>query len=269
MRRLLPAALGAALLAAVPALAATVIGTGGADVLRGSPRADNLYGKAGNDRLLGLGGADLLDGGRGRDVLEGGAGRDRLLARDGARDTIRCGPGRDTVVADQTDRIAADCEVVRRPAPSPKPGETRDNPIPLGRPGALGNGWVVRVTAVHPDATAEILAADPDNEAPAPGKQFFMVAVSATYTGEGSSRLEPDLTFLAVGEANVAYTTYDDSCGELPEPSLPASDQEVFTGGTIAGNAACWQIPSSDAASLVMYSDPLLAAGERVFFALR
>jgi Ca2+-binding RTX toxin-like protein len=47
-------------------------------------------------------------------VLDGGAGDDVLSARDGARDTIRCGAGRDTVTADRLDTVARDCERVSR-----------------------------------------------------------------------------------------------------------------------------------------------------------
>ena len=64
--------------------------------------------------LRGLGGADLLVGGRGPDRLLAGAGNDVVRARDGVRDRIACGPGRDLVVADRVDRIARDCELVRR-----------------------------------------------------------------------------------------------------------------------------------------------------------
>lgn len=90
------------------------VATNGADRLVGTLRADRLFGLAGNDTLLGLGGNDLLDGGPGRDVLSGGPGNDTIHARDGARDRIGCGSGRDTVVADRVDVVARDCERVTR-----------------------------------------------------------------------------------------------------------------------------------------------------------
>lgn len=64
-----------------------------------------MFGGSGNDRLLGGAGLDLLDG---------GPSNDTITANDKARDTIRCGPGRDTVVADRVDTVARDCEAVRR-----------------------------------------------------------------------------------------------------------------------------------------------------------
>lgn len=98
-------------------------GTAKADVLRGTPFADVLRGLGGRDRLLGLGGADRLFGGPGNDTLNGGLGSDTLIggdgndtisARDGARDSVDCGRGRDVVVADRFDRVASNCEIVRR-----------------------------------------------------------------------------------------------------------------------------------------------------------
>ena len=97
--------------------------TAGPDRLVGTTRADTLRGLGGGDTLLGLGGDDLLDGGGGNDTLVGGAGADRLVGgpgndvasvRDGRRDRVACGPGRDRVLADRLDVVARDCEVVLR-----------------------------------------------------------------------------------------------------------------------------------------------------------
>lgn len=113
--RVAAALLSASLLLAASAGAARLVGTDASDRLVGTPRADTLLGLGGADRLFGLAGDDVLVGGAGRDVLDGGSGRDRLAAQyDGARDTVRCGPGRDLVNADLLDRVAADCELVGR-----------------------------------------------------------------------------------------------------------------------------------------------------------
>lgn len=110
----------------------TVTGTSGPDVINGTARNDKLSGGggndrisggAGNDRLFGGTGIDRLNGGAGSDSLNGGTGRDTLLggtgndtisARDGTRDIINCGSGRDSVTADKVDRVARDCERVLR-----------------------------------------------------------------------------------------------------------------------------------------------------------
>ena len=92
----------------------TMTGTRFADLLRGLGGNDRLNGRGGNDRLFGGLGHDTLIGGPGADLLDAGPGNDRIAARDGTRDTIRCGPGRDTVVADRKDVVARNCETVRR-----------------------------------------------------------------------------------------------------------------------------------------------------------
>jgi hypothetical protein len=92
----------------------TMTGTAFADVLRGLGGNDRLNGRGGNDRLFGGPGRDSLTGGTGRDLLDAGPGNDRVAARDGTRDTVRCGPGRDTVVADRRDIVSRNCEKVQR-----------------------------------------------------------------------------------------------------------------------------------------------------------
>jgi hypothetical protein len=47
------------------------------------------------------------------DVIKGLAGNDQIHANDGHTDTVNCGPGRDTVWADRTDKLTA-CEIVHR-----------------------------------------------------------------------------------------------------------------------------------------------------------
>ena len=89
-------------------------GVGGNDVLRGLGGDDCLNGGRGNDRLIAGPGSDRLTGGKGRDIMLGAGGPDMIKARDGQRDVIKCGPGKDKVVADRSDRVAKDCEQVRR-----------------------------------------------------------------------------------------------------------------------------------------------------------
>jgi hypothetical protein len=134
-----------------PGTTAFTVGTPGADVLVGTAGRDVLSGRGGDDCLFGLSGADRMSGGTGTDLLVGssgddringdagddkinagngndtitpGAGKDRvngnggddtISARDGARDAIDCGAGRDKVTADRSDAVNANCESVKRP----------------------------------------------------------------------------------------------------------------------------------------------------------
>jgi Ca2+-binding RTX toxin-like protein len=88
-------------------------GSTGSDRMFGGAGDDRLVGGRGNDRLIGGPGDDTLAPGLGRDSVSGGGGNDTINARDGLRETIDCGAGRDTVRADRSDRLKG-CERVTR-----------------------------------------------------------------------------------------------------------------------------------------------------------
>jgi len=94
-----------ALAGAVPAGAVNVAGSNGPDTIYGTGRADRIDGRGGNDQILGFGGADVLTGGPGSDRILAGSGNDRVRLRDGRRDVVDCGPGRDTAVVDAADTV--------------------------------------------------------------------------------------------------------------------------------------------------------------------
>jgi Ca2+-binding RTX toxin-like protein len=104
---------------------ATIVGTAGDDVIRGTDRPDvivglggddTIYGGLGNDIICGGAGDDLIHGGRGNDLIDGGAGTDRVFGDLGddkvtggggnedevsgglGIDTVSGGPGNDDLV---------------------------------------------------------------------------------------------------------------------------------------------------------------------------
>jgi hypothetical protein len=103
-------------------------GRGGNDrLIAGDANGDEVLGGAGDDEIAGGFGDDHLVGGPGRDTISGdrplrcnelhcdyaGFGNDTIDARDGEADSIDCGAGTDTVLADAVDTVAPDCEDVR------------------------------------------------------------------------------------------------------------------------------------------------------------
>ncbi|MDO9317567.1 MAG: calcium-binding protein [Gammaproteobacteria bacterium] len=75
--------------AQMKALAATIHGTTGNDILAGTSDGEAIFGYEGNDSLAGAAGNDKLDGGVGADTLAGGAGNDEyLFALNGGIDVI-------------------------------------------------------------------------------------------------------------------------------------------------------------------------------------
>ena len=74
--------------------------------LIGTAQGERIVGTGGPDTICGLAGNDPLTGGAGADILDGGAGADTLNARDGRRDVVRGGPGRDSARIDRSlDRV--------------------------------------------------------------------------------------------------------------------------------------------------------------------
>ncbi len=70
--------------------------------------------------LHGNSGDDVVTDDAGRDTLYGWEGDDRIDARDASArdrrraDVVICGPGRDVALVDRRDRVAPNCERVRR-----------------------------------------------------------------------------------------------------------------------------------------------------------
>ncbi|MEW6582224.1 MAG: hypothetical protein AB1416_05645 [Actinomycetota bacterium] len=98
-----------------------IFGLGGDSLIRGHGRDDCVIGGPGSDRLLGGPGDDRLTAGAGADELVGGAGMNRddagagddvIRAANGRAELVSCGSGRDTALADRSDRVRS-CEVVR------------------------------------------------------------------------------------------------------------------------------------------------------------
>ena len=103
-------------------------GGDGKDVLYGGPGEDRIDGGKGEDVIYGGDGNDVLkeevpgnrtapslDGGPGEDMIYGGDGNDGLAAKDGQRDKLYCGAGRDTYYADKIDYVDSSCEVPVHP----------------------------------------------------------------------------------------------------------------------------------------------------------
>lgn len=87
----------------------------GNDQVDGGSGNDKLYGGDGNDVVEGRSGNDLIDGGKGKDKLDGGSGNDRIRSRDGFRDEVFCGSGKDTVTVDAKDLVSKTCEKLKKP----------------------------------------------------------------------------------------------------------------------------------------------------------
>jgi RTX calcium-binding nonapeptide repeat (4 copies) len=129
-------------------------GAAGDDKIFGSPGSDwQIEDGPGDDLVHAGGGDDLFFGGRGHDRFYGGAGaddiryavyrryeqtfpdaademyggrgNDKLDDRNGRRDLLRCGPGKDRVRRELFDRPGPDCEIRLGPKSQPAEGGSR------------------------------------------------------------------------------------------------------------------------------------------------
>jgi hypothetical protein len=138
------------------------------------------------------------------------------------------------------------------PAPTPVAlASARFEPIPLGTPSLVGT-YSLQVVAVERNATETILASATMSDPPAEGNQFYLVTISITNLGEETSSPSFDLNFKAVGELSVGYNEFSNGCGLGAGSTSNIGD--LPAGGTVEVNA-CWEIPATEAASLVMYVD--------------
>ena len=76
---------------------ATIVGSAGAEKLKGTKKADVIAGLGGNDRISALAGNDIVCGGDGKDTIDLGKGKDEARGEKGA-DTLKGGPGKDKLL---------------------------------------------------------------------------------------------------------------------------------------------------------------------------
>ena len=88
----------------------TMNGDAGADRLYGSPSGgtqhDSMYGHDGRDVLVAGAGVDGLEGGPGFDITRGGAGDDGFTVRAWDHETLKGGPGQNSLGVEATRRTA-------------------------------------------------------------------------------------------------------------------------------------------------------------------
>jgi hypothetical protein len=120
--------------------------------------------------------------------------------------------------------------------------------VEFGGSGQVGD-YLVSVVDVKADATDLIMNANSFNEEPKSGNQFYLVRVSVTYVGDEIGNPAWEMSYVSIGDSDIEYTTYDNSCGVIPTGEFSVDD--VFPGTEVEYNV-CWQIDSEDEDSLVL-----------------
>ena len=175
--------------------------------------------------------------------------------------------GASTAAARPTATVAPDDEATDEPDPAAESGsgETRDSPLGVGETGVVGD-YEITVLSVTPNADDLVAAENEFNDPPAAGEQFFIARLSVTYTGSETGNPALDLNYQSVGDSSASYTTFDNSCGVVPDDEYTLT--ELFEGGSAEVNI-CWAIDRDDADSLEMYVEPLFDFNsDRIWFSL-
>ena len=135
-----------------------------AEEITGGSGNDTIVAGSNGSRLHGGPGNDTLKGSPQEDRIEGDEGDDTIDSRDGVYDSIDCGPGTDTLLADPGDS-ATNCEVA---------------------PDRDGDGWLNEQDcapdnpAIHPGA-GEIVGNDVDEDCSG-GPAYFTVEAGLTFS---------------------------------------------------------------------------------------
>jgi hypothetical protein len=123
-----------------------------------------------------------------------------------------------------------------RAAPQPNSKGSRDNPLPIGET-VSNQDWQV-VLGVPREAWADIAATNQFNHPPKPGMEYWIVPITATYTGNQTGNPTFGITVKFVGSDN---RTYDEYCGVIPDPVNDVGD--LYKGGVAKGNK-CVAVPA-------------------------
>ena len=144
-------------------------------------------------------------------------------------------------------------ESTLEPSPGQMLGHFRTNPVPLGTWVETDDGLRLTAISVNPDATDVVMSEGSWVDPPAEGNRFFMARVRVENVAGDADR-ETDIAypeFKLVGSSAVKFSTFDNSCGEVPD-RLSA---DLFPGGVAEGNV-CFEIPQSET-DLILFHDPI------------
>jgi hypothetical protein len=138
---------------------------------------------------------------------------------------------------------------------------TRENPVPIGTPADIGDGWTLTVNEVTLDATALVTGENQFNDPPPEGSVYVMINITTAYNGPEDKALD-FFTVSGVTSSNVELNTYDSF---VVAPDAYDGLAEVFAGGSKSGNIVL-TVLAGEVQSLVLYTSAGFS-GDDVYFA--
>lgn len=149
------------------------------------------------------------------------------------------------------------------PAASASGGKgTRQAPLPIGSRISWPD-WDVTINSVDLDATAEILAANSFNKAPAAGQTYMMVNVTMTYTGNDGQGQNPTPLIFFVAPSGNSFDTWNS--GTLP-PDFFDYGSPLYEGASTTGNIML-AVPADGVSSGVLTVQ--VGFGDKAFVAVQ
>lgn len=140
---------------------------------------------------------------------------------------------------------------------------SRENPFSIGTT-VSSDAWDVTVTDVTLDGTAEVLAESEFNENPEAGKQYMMIDVDLTYTGD---ERDGEMPMMTVEYVSAGGNTFDGLEDMVVAPNALDTLENLYSGATTSGSIAL-QIPSDDADAGVLAVSPDMLA-DKVYVAVK
>lgn len=141
-----------------------------------------------------------------------------------------------TVVSDAFEEAFSGSDLSATESGASSDTGSRGNPLAIGQ-SVANEDWEIALGDPR-EAGAEVAAENPFNDSPQAGMEYWIVPITATYTGEGTGLPWLELTVKFVGEDNKSY---DGSCGVISD-NISDID-ELYTGGTAEGNT-CVAVPA-------------------------
>jgi hypothetical protein len=141
---------------------------------------------------------------------------------------------------------------------------TQQNPVHVGQEAQVGD-WRIEVLGVTLNATQAVLAENMFNDPPAPGSQYVLVNLRATYTGQSSDTFWIGTSCRFVGSRGNTF-----SWGGAVAPNSILDYGEMFPGASATGNLL-YEVPSDQVyGGLLMVEDsPDFNHATRTFFAIQ
>jgi len=131
------------------------------------------------------------------------------------------------------------------------PYEVGDEIVVQYTDGATGElrTWSIEVLDAASDITQAVLDENQFNDGPEGELRFIGAPIRVTYVSGPAPASLFELTFKAIGPSGDVLTTFDPSCGVIPDALDTFA--EIFEGGSVEGNV-CWNASPSDAADLTL-----------------